>query len=190
MIQKTTLDQLPSNIKIVESNGFPTQAFVFYLLKMFRKAQLDILNFDALQKEIDDTQTGAGLGTDGEYSPDTTAHYITEALSLFNADQKLDTMLYNTIKRIVNVSSNYFAEVGNYVLLVDASVGTVIVTMPDPVEAIGKTISVCKVDNSANTVTISPNFIELIAGETSQTLLYDGEVLELVSDGTNWYLGG
>jgi hypothetical protein len=46
-----------------------------------------------LQTELDNTQTGAGLGTGGSYSSDGTADYISSATSLFNADQLLDDQL-------------------------------------------------------------------------------------------------
>jgi hypothetical protein len=49
-------------------------------------------NADAdLQDELDATQTGAGLGTDGSYSANGSANYIADATSLQNADDKLDT---------------------------------------------------------------------------------------------------
>jgi len=92
-IQK--LDQLPSNIQVVDSNGFPTNAFVFYLLKMFKKALLDNQNMAALLAEIDAVELGAGLNPNGTYAPDVTAHYINSATSLFDADILIDIALHN-----------------------------------------------------------------------------------------------
>lgn len=46
-----------------------------------------------LQDELDATQTGAGLETDGSYEPETTATYVSNATSLKDADTKLDTEL-------------------------------------------------------------------------------------------------
>tara|TARA_B100001094_G_scaffold181829_1_gene176196 strand:+ start:12293 stop:15394 length:3102 start_codon:yes stop_codon:yes gene_type:complete len=43
-----------------------------------------------LQTELDATQSGAGLGTDGSYSADGSADYISGATSLANADSLLD----------------------------------------------------------------------------------------------------
>jgi len=45
----------------------------------------------ALQKELDDTQAGAGLADDGSYVADSDAEYISDAVSLSDADSKLDT---------------------------------------------------------------------------------------------------
>ena len=44
----------------------------------------------ALQTELDDTQTGAGLNGDGDYIVDVTTNYLNAASSLANADFKLD----------------------------------------------------------------------------------------------------
>ena len=48
---------------------------------------------DALQSEIDVTQTGAGLEDDGSYAPESTATYVSDATSLKDADTKLDEEL-------------------------------------------------------------------------------------------------
>lgn len=47
----------------------------------------------AIQSELDATQSGAGLGTDGAYSANLGANYISTATSLKDADNKLDTAL-------------------------------------------------------------------------------------------------
>lgn len=236
MIIHTPLDQLPSNLAIVDNRGFPTQAFVFYLLKMFKKAQNDVLNFESLQKEIDDTQTGAGLQTDGTYSsdltanyiaaasslftadilldlalhylqievnnvedgaglnldgtytPDTLANYISTAISLKDADSKLDSKLYDIIQRVVTITANYTALVGNYSIFADATAGSITVTLPAASTATAFIIGVTKIDASANSVIITGTGTDTIAGEVSQSLLYDAEVLNFVSDGTNWQL--
>ena len=46
-----------------------------------------------LQSELDTTQTGAGLGTDGTYSADLTTQYIDAASTLKDADKKLDAAI-------------------------------------------------------------------------------------------------
>lgn len=48
---------------------------------------------DNQQTEIDDTQSGAGLNTDGSYTPDAGSNYITGATSLHNADSLLDDQI-------------------------------------------------------------------------------------------------
>jgi len=46
-----------------------------------------------VQDELDATQTGAGLGTDGSYTANATANYIAGATSLQNADDSLDAQI-------------------------------------------------------------------------------------------------
>ncbi len=46
-----------------------------------------------LQKELDDTQAGAGLGTGGAYSAPSGTTYLGSATSLANADVRLDTAI-------------------------------------------------------------------------------------------------
>lgn len=47
----------------------------------------------AIQGELDDTQTGAGLNGDGTYTADSGANYIDDATSLKNADSQLDSQI-------------------------------------------------------------------------------------------------
>lgn len=47
----------------------------------------------ALQTELDGTQAGAGLGSNGSYSANTGVSYIGSAASLHDADKKLDVQL-------------------------------------------------------------------------------------------------
>lgn len=54
--------------------------------------QLSAIN-TALQTELDDTQTGAGLDADGSYTPDAGSTYIPAATSLKNADSLLDDQI-------------------------------------------------------------------------------------------------
>jgi hypothetical protein len=55
---------------------------------------LDRTNGDAaLQTELDDTQVGAGLGTDGSYTAPVGSNYLGLATSLKDADSKLDAQI-------------------------------------------------------------------------------------------------
>ncbi len=48
-------------------------------------------SIQSVRDELDATQVGAGLETDGSYAPDATTEYLAEAASLKDADKKLDT---------------------------------------------------------------------------------------------------
>ena len=51
---------------------------------------LSVLDNTNLQSELDTTQTGAGLATDGTYTANTSTNYIAGATALNDADDKLD----------------------------------------------------------------------------------------------------
>jgi len=55
-----------------------------------------------IQSELDTTQTGAGLNTDGTYTPDPTADYISGATSLKNADSLLDDQVKANADELVS----------------------------------------------------------------------------------------
>ena len=49
----------------------------------------------ALQSELDASQTGAGLGTDGAYTANGSSNFITTSTSLVDADEDLDQAIYD-----------------------------------------------------------------------------------------------
>ena len=63
-----------------------------------------------LQAELDTTQTGAGLATDGTYSANTTANYIAGATALNDADDKLDAQAKVNADAISANNTNLQAE--------------------------------------------------------------------------------
>ena len=56
-----------------------------------------------VQSELDDTQTGAGLDTDGSYIQPSGSNYIDTAVSLADADSKLDAQIKTNAD---NISQN------------------------------------------------------------------------------------
>ena len=56
-----------------------------------------------LQSELDVTQTGSGLATDGTFSANSSTNYLTAATSLKDADERLDTAL-NSLQSEVNAT--------------------------------------------------------------------------------------
>ena len=71
---------------------------------------LSILDNTNLQAELDTTQTGAGLATDGTYSANTTANYIAGATALNDADDKLDAQAKVNADAISANNTNLQAE--------------------------------------------------------------------------------
>ena len=68
-----------------------------------------------------------------------------------------------------------------------------IVTLPNPLLCFNNRrslrIAIEKIDTSVNSVTIVPFSGELIVGEISQIINSEGDILNFITDGTNWYLG-
>lgn len=60
---------------------------------------------DNIQKELDDTQRGAGLADDGQYIVNHNAKYISTATSLSDADNILDSRLYDLSSFTLNLSA-------------------------------------------------------------------------------------
>src|SRR5210317_505818 len=71
-------------------SGAPTDS-----LHAATKAYVDSVSSTAsgLQTELDATQTGAGLGTDGAYSANGSTNYLGSVASLKAADEALDSQL-------------------------------------------------------------------------------------------------
>jgi hypothetical protein len=71
-------------------SGAPTAS-----LHAATKAYVDSVSSSvtSLQSEVDATQTGAGLGTDGSYSANSGTNYLASVSSLKAADEALDTQL-------------------------------------------------------------------------------------------------
>lgn len=178
----------------VLQNGKATQAFVRYLLDL-RASGFNIYDeVDKVIEVVNNIIEGAGLNEDGTYTPEELAHYINEALSLNDADQKLDTAIWEyTRELVITLDTATTLEAVAQTVLVDATEGAVSITMPPPADCfdIGRSLrfAVHKIDTSANIITVLPNDGELVVGEASQTLELDGEIYNFITDGTNWYLG-
>lgn len=106
----------------------------------------------------------------------------------------LDTIRIQSVK----VSVDYSVLNGNYLILVDASAAPVTITLPD-VESAFLTyndvisyfvIGISKIDTSSNVVTIVGQAGQTVVDETSQDLVLDSEIINVVAepDSTNWEL--
>jgi len=122
-----------------------------------------------------------------------------------NHDQRLDTLEpevtqltsdVTTLKNgelIVNSTEDIIVGVSTETVLCNCSSNDIQLTLPNPTLAFNssrsKTISISKIDSSDNYVNIVPYSNETIAGEASVSLVKESEVINLITDGTNWYLG-
>lgn len=83
--------------------------------------------------------------------------------------------------RYVSTSTNYQAKIGDFID-VDASGGSVTITMPESGGYSGRMCGVCKKDGSANAVTITGD----INGDTSGEITVQYTAIWLVSAGSEW----
>ena len=205
-IKPPRVSPLPVNDRIVVGER-PTITFIRYLqdlkssntdyskeinIIIDRVNELELLIID-LQDELDVTQVGAGLDTDGTYIPQVGTNYIDSSTSLANADTLLDTAIYdNTGQTIINITESSSLTAINQLIIADATSGNIDITLPNPTlvfnSGISRKIGITKKDTTSNIINILPFGSELIVGETSQSLEIDGEVLNFITDGTNWYL--
>lgn len=203
---KERISPPPVHESIVVSNK-ATIAFIRYLNdlrasgrniydevnRVIEQVNLNIEEINSLQVELDNTQEGAGLGEDGYYLVNALAKYISEATSLNNADVLLDTAIYDYTREYVNtVSISVGLTAVAQTVLVDATSGPINITLPPPVDCFdtGRSLrfGISKTDLTANIITILPNATELIVGEISQSINSEGDILNFITDGTNWYL--
>lgn len=88
-------------------------------------------NVDGLQTEVDATQTGAGLGTDGSYTTSETSNYLkaadfTDATlgeSLFNADLLLDAQIKQVADDLAALGTGSITDIQNELDATQAGAG-------------------------------------------------------------------
>jgi hypothetical protein len=80
----------------------------------------------AINTEITATQVGAGLNVDGTYTADATTTYLTDTVSLKNADKKLDTQLAITTTALATLKSDYNASIYRFEATVAQSSYTIV----------------------------------------------------------------
>ena len=178
----------------IVSNNRSTQALIRFLLDL-RKSSFN--GYDEIDRVIDfvnNIQEGAGLEDDGTYLAHALAKYISSATSLHNADLLLDTAIWDYTREAVSSTTGDTSLLPQaQTILVDASGGPVDIVMPNPAECFENNRSlrfaVHKIDSTTNAVNILPYNTELIVNEASQYIDLEGEILNLITNNTNWYLG-
>lgn len=76
-----------------------------------------------LQSEVDAIETGAGLNTDGTYTANGSANYISTATSLKDADNKLDTQVKTNADAIANLGTVTVAGIQTEVDAIETGAG-------------------------------------------------------------------
>lgn len=100
-VLKTVLENLVNNLL---GNPTPTESFrtLRGVEDFVRELKAQSESSDKnLQTELDQTQVGVGLSSDGSYSADQETHYLKEATSVMNALKTLDSLIYDTVQEFV-----------------------------------------------------------------------------------------
>jgi hypothetical protein len=92
---------------------------------------------------------------------------------------------------IVTKSTDYSPTANDHTMLCDASSGPLTITLPNATAADqGRIYIVKKIDASPNGVTVAPNGTQSIDGDRSQVLAEPFELIEVQSNGSNWFIIG
>lgn len=93
---------------------------------------------------------------------------------------------------VQSTTSNLTLSPESITVLCDCTSNNITITLPDPSstysDGFSEQIAISRSDQTANILTISPFSSELIVGQSSLDV-QGGEVINLVTDGVNWYLG-
>lgn len=85
-------------------------------------------------------------------------------------------------------SADYTAASTDDYILVSATSADVVISLPSAATVDGKKYLIKKTDASANTVTVDPNGSETIEGDSTYVLSSQYQLVQVVSDGTNWII--
>ena len=115
--------------------------------------------------------------------------------------EKIEASWFNTIRtellnffggNVNNISANYQVLAADYLILVDASGGSVTLTMPDPSTVIAKSFVIIKIDSSDNPVILEGSGggdnVLAIAGQTTYEIYQQYKSNTIMTDENNYYL--
>lgn len=91
-------------------------------------------------------------------------------------------------RAITTKTADYSATGVDHTILVNASAGNVVITLPSAAALTGKTFTIKKVDGSANTVTAMPSSSQTIDGGSDFVLPAAWRYITVQSDGLNWFI--
>jgi hypothetical protein len=97
------------------------------------------------------------------------------------------------VRAIRSTSATDAMTVTDDLILATAGAGGFTETLPAPASCSGQPFTIIKVDSAAGTVTVARNASENIKSinsltDTSYLLVNAGQYVEVVSDGTNWWV--
>lgn len=87
---------------------------------------------------------------------------------------------YNSNQTLTSSSAN--------IILINALSGAVTIVMPAASTVANKVFSIKKIDTSANQVIVDVDGSEKIDGDANVVISFPESTLQIVSDGSNWYI--
>lgn len=149
------------------------------------KQQLSRLSVEELQKDMEALQKTVDAIEHRRRIPERGYRSGPSAVRMFLNE---DLFWSSPILGGVTVSISFVSTSGAvaddmYIILVDASLGDVTLSLPAASAHPGRVIQIKKIDSSVNAVIIDPDGADLIEEETSLELLFYGEAVPIVSDG-------
>lgn len=197
--KKAKISPPPVHDTIV-SDSRPTEVFTRFLIDLmasgrnvYEEINRVIAQVNLNIEKINKIQVGAGLEDDGDYAVPIGTNYIDLTTTLSDADSTLDTALYDNVRELITPASVSIGLMAiSQTVLCDATSGAINITLPSPASCFSNNrslkIGISKIDTTSNIVTILPSATELIVGEISQSINSEGDILNFITDGTNWYL--
>lgn len=88
----------------------------------------------------------------------------------------------------IEVTSDYTIQLNDCAILVDATIGPVTVTLLDPALCLGKRLTIKKIDNTANAMTIAAPLGSFIDGSATQSTTTYNASFDLIPFSLYWFL--
>lgn len=96
---------------------------------------------------------------------------------------------FTSLRPVLNKSANYTLAADDFIVNVNASAGAKTMTLPDATGLNnGKHFKIKKVDTSGYAVIINTTASQTIDGQLTQTILAPFTSVDLVTDGSNWFI--
>ena len=89
---------------------------------------------------------------------------------------------------IVTATATFTADANDLVILSSATAASFTINLPAAADVSGQVYHIKKIDSSANTITVDANGSETIDGATTAVLTTQYESIQIVCDGTEWWI--
>lgn len=147
----------------------------------------DTLYWDATNSVVNKTaaaQQQVGIAIAAAANPSATVRMLMRGAAAVAAD------VVGLLAYITSVTADTTLGALHYTVLVDATAGDVVITLPTAASAfsggVGRVYNVKKTDVSVNTVTVDGDAAETIDGAATQVLTDQYQAMTIQSDGTSW----